>query len=125
MKFAIFTSLLLVGADKCPAITDNCGDTLVPANTKFTQTVTFYSEPGFKGQAANASISGLYGCTNMMPGFQIKSMLSTASTMMVLHYGPDCAGHVVADHRTNFGGMKPEEGCAKSLFIKAHRKGSC
>ncbi|KAJ9080934.1 hypothetical protein DSO57_1019743 [Entomophthora muscae] len=113
-------------AEKCPAFNNTCGGVVVPMEQNFTQEVNFYSEPRFKGENFTLEIPGVFGCSNILPDFKVKSMKSTGSTFMALHYGHDCAGHVIAETgTTNFFSMSSKEGCAKSIFLKLHRKGSC
>lgn len=128
MQFkAIILALIAsaVSADKCPAQNDNCGDVSLPPNAKVQLNATYFSEPNFKGESKTVSIDKLFGCVNDIPEFAIKSLLSTASTQITLHYGKDCAGHVIDQMQGGSFNLDQKKACPGSIFIKAHRFGSC
>lgn len=84
-----------------------------------------YSEPNFKGEHETINITGPYGCTNGVPNFRIKSLLSTGSTQVTLHYGKDCAGHVLKQYQGGSDHIDGTADCPGSIFVKHHRYGSC
>lgn len=88
-------------------------------------TAGVYSEAKFKGEHKSINISGLYGCTNDVPDFKIKSLLSTGSTQVTLHYGKDCAGHVLKQYQGGSDDIDDTADCPGSIFVKQHRYGSC
>lgn len=114
-----------VNSEKCPALTDNCGDVSLPPNFNVNMTATLYSEANFKGDYYNIAVKGAYGCTNDLPPYAIKSFLSTASTKVTLHYGKDCVGHVIEELQGGTDNLDLKKGCPGSVFIKLQRYGSC
>lgn len=88
-------------------------------------TAGLYSEPNFKGEYETINITGPYGCTNAVPNFRIKSLLSTGSTQVTLHYGKDCAGHVLKQYQGGSDNIDGTADCPGSIFGKHHRYGSC
>lgn len=84
-----------------------------------------FSEPNFKGEHEKINITGPYGCTNAVPSFRIKSLLSTGSTQVTLHYGEDCVGHVLKQYQGGSDNIEETSDCPRSIFVKYNRYGSC
>ncbi|KAI9291650.1 hypothetical protein K502DRAFT_320920 [Neoconidiobolus thromboides FSU 785] len=122
--FAVAT-LLSINAEKCPAKNDNCGDVSLPPNSGLTMDATLYSESNFKGEFKKVVVNGAYGCVNDVPDFTIKSLLSSGSTQVTLHYGKDCIGHVISQMQGGSFDLDSKKGCPGSIFIKHNRYGSC
>ncbi|KAI9291757.1 hypothetical protein K502DRAFT_326133 [Neoconidiobolus thromboides FSU 785] len=129
MQFnSIFLTILtftIVNADKCLPIYDNCGNVSLPPNSNTTMEATFYSDSNFKGTTKTVSVKGIYGCTNDIPDFAIKSLLSTATTQITFHYGKDCVGHVIDQMMGGSANLNSTKACPGSVFIKLNRYGSC
>ncbi|KAJ9068692.1 hypothetical protein DSO57_1026215 [Entomophthora muscae] len=126
MKYTIaFLILGLVGAEKCLAPTDGCGPVFNDPSKDWNMGVSLYSAPDFKGDVTTVKVNGPYGCTNDVPFYAIRSLLSTATTKVVLHYGRDCVGHVLEEFQGGSQNVNITNGCPMSVFVKFHRHGSC
>ncbi|KAJ9079137.1 hypothetical protein DSO57_1038592 [Entomophthora muscae] len=126
MKLTLaFTLLSLVYSKQCPVPTDGCGPILTDPTKEMEVFATFYSEPLYKGENTTRTIKGYFGCLNDVPPYIIRSITSTHSFKVVLHFGRDCAGHVLQEYQGGSPDIDPTLGCPSSIFIKFHRFGSC
>ncbi|KAJ9083908.1 hypothetical protein DSO57_1029753 [Entomophthora muscae] len=125
MKYIYFAFLGLYAATQCPPIKDNCGPVFADPNSGMTMDATLFSEPDFKGESTTIRVDGPFGCTNDVSPYMVRSLLSTGSTKVVLHYGRDCVGHVLQEFQGGSGDINVTKACPTSIFIKFHRYGSC
>ncbi|KAJ6643245.1 hypothetical protein Bhyg_08203 [Pseudolycoriella hygida] len=119
----IYFVVCAFASEKCTPQTDNCGPLEYDFN--FSQELSLYSEPNFMGEHEKINITGPFGCTNDVPNFKIKSLLSTGSTQVTLHYGEDCVGHVIKQYQGGSDNIDATGNCPGSIFVKFNRYGSC